>query len=351
MRGTLDAMRRTIAHRSVASTRGGLVGARARSTAREGADSEDPRVVLGVAPNASKEELKRAYRREALRWHPDRAAESEKATHEARFKKISAAYARLSAPGGMASNAGYGGGGGGGTAAEDFARRARAASARGGESGSGTGYRYEYRRDFSREDAERVFREIFGSDSSSFLREVERAMREAATRGGGFPPRGFGASGFGPGGFAFRGQMSAYDLNDLFKTIFSEQAFGERRGGGEVSETSYVNARGETVIRRVTRFRGPNGVVSESVTERVVGRGSAGSTPGFDPFRYERASSARSPPPPGSVVGVNPLVELAVGAARVLRVAFVRFIATFGARLLQTAIRFLLRRLFGGGRF
>ena len=36
-------------------------------------------------------------------------------------------------------NAGYGGGGGGGTAAEDFARRARAASARGGESGSGTG--------------------------------------------------------------------------------------------------------------------------------------------------------------------------------------------------------------------
>jgi DnaJ family protein B protein 6 len=50
-------------------------------------------------------------------------------------------------------------------------------------------------------------------------------------------------------------------------------------------------------------------------------------------------------------VGVNPLVELAVGAARVARIAFVRFVATFGARILQQIIRFILRRIFGGGRF
>ena len=68
-----------------------------------------------------------------------------------------------------------------------------------------------------------MFREMFGNDSSSFIRELERAMREAATRGRapGFGAPGFGAPGFGAGGFAFGRGMSAYDLNDLFKTLFS----------------------------------------------------------------------------------------------------------------------------------
>lgn len=326
---------------------------------REYASSSGPDdyyALLGVKPGCTDEELKKAYRREALRWHPDRHQGAEKASAEARFKKISAAYQELSKPGGRstaygASTSGQGYGSG----------RSSAYASSGGyrppPGGSGQ-YRYEYRQDFTREDAERVFKEMFGNDSSSFIRELERAMRQAHMRGG--MPGGFGAAGFGPGGFAFGRGMSAVDLNDLFKSLFQDQMRGAGGFGGanEIRETSYVNSRGETVIRRVIRSRGPNGVVSESVTERVVGRGgnAAGEGMNFDSWRqaYQQAApggssgSARKPPPPGSVVSVNPLVELAVGAARVVRIAFMRFVAAYGARILQNVIRFILRRLFGG---
>ncbi len=52
----------------------------------------DPYVVLGLAPDSEPGEWKRAYRRLAMRWHPDRNDHPE-ATE--RFKEISAAYERL----------------------------------------------------------------------------------------------------------------------------------------------------------------------------------------------------------------------------------------------------------------
>src|SRR3990170_4141115 len=45
--------------------------------------------VLAVARNASEEELKRAYRRLAMQYHPDRNPEPDA---EARFKEINEAY-------------------------------------------------------------------------------------------------------------------------------------------------------------------------------------------------------------------------------------------------------------------
>ncbi|TNJ26351.1 Chaperone protein DnaJ subfamily B [Giardia muris] len=53
--------------------------------------------VLEVARTATQDELKRAYRRQALRWHPDRNREG-RAEAEKRFKLISEAYAVLSDP-------------------------------------------------------------------------------------------------------------------------------------------------------------------------------------------------------------------------------------------------------------
>jgi molecular chaperone DnaJ len=52
----------------------------------------DPREILGVGADAGPEELKRAFRRQAMRWHPDRNAHPEAAE---RFKAIAAAYERL----------------------------------------------------------------------------------------------------------------------------------------------------------------------------------------------------------------------------------------------------------------
>src|SRR3989338_7129701 len=53
---------------------------------------------LGVPPEATADEVRRAYRRLALEWHPDRRGGDPRAAE--RFKEISEAYAVLSPPAG-----------------------------------------------------------------------------------------------------------------------------------------------------------------------------------------------------------------------------------------------------------
>ncbi|MBU0635090.1 MAG: DnaJ domain-containing protein [Candidatus Omnitrophica bacterium] len=54
--------------------------------------------VLGLNEGASDQEIKSAYRKLALKFHPDRAAEPERKQAEEKFKGISAAYYVLSDP-------------------------------------------------------------------------------------------------------------------------------------------------------------------------------------------------------------------------------------------------------------
>ncbi|MFO7877454.1 MAG: DnaJ domain-containing protein [Desulfovermiculus sp.] len=53
--------------------------------------------LLGVSPNASAEDIKKAYRKQALLYHPDRNPEQREAA-ETRFKELTQAYAVLMDP-------------------------------------------------------------------------------------------------------------------------------------------------------------------------------------------------------------------------------------------------------------
>lgn len=58
--------------------------------------TEDYYKILGVEKTASAEDIKKAYRKLALKWHPDKNPNNKSA--EEKFKKISEAYAVLSDP-------------------------------------------------------------------------------------------------------------------------------------------------------------------------------------------------------------------------------------------------------------
>ena len=58
----------------------------------------DPYKILGIAPTATDEEVKKAYRRLAMKYHPDKVAqtgEDIKANAEAQFRQINEAYEQI----------------------------------------------------------------------------------------------------------------------------------------------------------------------------------------------------------------------------------------------------------------
>ncbi len=61
------------------------------------AEEKDYYKILGVSRNATQEEIKQAYRKLALKWHPDRNPNNRKEAEE-KFKEISEAYEVLSDP-------------------------------------------------------------------------------------------------------------------------------------------------------------------------------------------------------------------------------------------------------------
>lgn len=56
---------------------------------------KDYYAILGVPRNASEEDLKKAYKKMALKWHPDRNKDNKEAAEE-KFKEIAEAYDVLS---------------------------------------------------------------------------------------------------------------------------------------------------------------------------------------------------------------------------------------------------------------
>lgn len=58
-------------------------------------DSNDYYQVLGISKSATEAEIKKAYKKLAVKWHPDKNPDNQEAAAEV-FKKIGEAYAVLS---------------------------------------------------------------------------------------------------------------------------------------------------------------------------------------------------------------------------------------------------------------
>lgn len=87
------------------------------------AQKRDYYEILGLQRGASTDDIKSAYRKLALKWHPDRwldGSESEKKTAEEKFKEASEAYSVLSDPDKKAKYDKFGHAGLGGQGAPDF---------------------------------------------------------------------------------------------------------------------------------------------------------------------------------------------------------------------------------------
>lgn len=141
--------------------------------ARELSSARSPYDILGVRPGASEDDVKSAYRKLALKYHPDRNPNDPGAS--ARFQELSQAYAQLSKGGSAYGSAqqgqprySTGGGRAGGRQQPGFGRRGRGSAAE--------------------DEAARQFEELFGN-LEQVLREMQRQRA-----GSGFADSRFGAT-------------------------------------------------------------------------------------------------------------------------------------------------------------
>ena len=221
----------------------------------EGKTKADPYTTLELGRDASAADVKKAYRRQALRWHPDKNPDRQQEAEEM-FKAVSEAYEVLSDPDkksvydalGWEGLEGGGGGGGGAAAGGGFRR--------------GGGFH----------DPFDLFSQFFGG------RDPFAEMFDGFGGGGGFAQRGGGGraqpqrgargvafgGGFGGGfgGFgAFDDLMGGMDMRmgggggggggGGFSSFSSSSSFGG--GGGRSVSTSTVIQNGRKITTTTTR--------------------------------------------------------------------------------------------------
>ncbi|XP_040023258.1 dnaJ homolog subfamily B member 6b [Gasterosteus aculeatus] len=212
---------------------------------------------LGVQKNATQEDIKKAYRKLALKWHPDKNPDN-KEEAEKRFKELSEAYEVLSDESQRNTYDRYGkegltaGGGGGG----------------GGGRGGGGHYDHFGGGGFTFRNPNDVFREFFGGRDPFADFFVDDPFNDFfgaghGRQGGAFQSRmggshfGFGSfPAFGPGLSGFNSGFSPFaEMGGGGLTSFSPSSFGGGGGMGNFrsvsTSTKFINGRKITTKRIV----------------------------------------------------------------------------------------------------
>lgn len=174
--------------------------------------------ILGVSKTATADEIKKAYRKLALKWHPDRVAPEKKDEAQAKFQEIGAAFDTLSDPEKkrIYDQVGEEGLNGAGSMPEGFAEQFKGGAPGGGASfgggGGGAGPRFHFQtssggmpggmggQSFKFSNAEDIFKNFFGT-SDPFAAGGNGSDDEGGFGGaGGFPFMMGGGRGGMPGG-------------------------------------------------------------------------------------------------------------------------------------------------------
>ena len=189
-------------------------------------ESEDYYEVLGIPRGSGEADIKKAYKKLALKWHPDKNPD-QRDNAERIFKRVSEAYEVLSDPEkrklydvyGKAAFDGSAGGGGGGAGFSGF-------------NGFG-GHSFGGRSGFHFRNANDIFAEFFGGRDPFSAFDDDPFFSRAGGGGSGFGFRmGFGSNPFG-GGDDFGGFGGA-----SFSSFSSSSS--SRSGGGGVSKSVKV---------------------------------------------------------------------------------------------------------------
>jgi len=211
------------------------------------ASDEDYYDLLGIDRNASEQEIKKAYRKLAIAWHPDKNPDDPQAA-EAMFKEIAEAYDCLSDANKRSAYDRYG----------------KEGISRGGASGFGAQGGVH---DFA--DANEIFKRFFGGRDpfADFFGDDDDGPFGGRTGFGGGSI--FGRSAFGGGGDFFSGGFGGGvggGMGGGFSS-FSSSSFGGGAGFSKSISTSTTVENGVRVTRKTTTETGPDGQTTTTVEE------------------------------------------------------------------------------------